>query len=297
MCAELNTILTRLTGKIVAAHASAINALREKSVSFRTKFLAYAKLFIIWLRRQFCGYALHNSIALIAIAIVLAIYISALVHAKAGEVAGAIGSLLGGLVGAAGAIYAVFLAMSRQRSEEKSKVSGAVRAEVLYFTKYVIGTLDVCIKVANGTVRIPRRDADSVARNLLVDPVVYPAVADRIDLLPHPLATVGFYTRIAEVKAMLAILAKPPQVSQTMNVSMPLEFMTADDALCVAICLITALDHAQPILHDNNDPDYRHQLSLLSGQEALNQIEQSLSAAHLAFPNADTLMQQDPAAN
>ena len=297
MCAGLKTFLTRLSGKIVAANARVRTLTYARCAACRTKFLKFANAAIIWLRNQICDYSVQACIALLILAVVLVAYIFALDHANAGEVAGAIGSLVGGFVGAVGAIYAVFLAMSRQRSEERTKVSGAIQAEVLYLCKYVTGTLDVCIKIANGTVKIPRRDADNVARNLLVDPVVYPAVADRIGLLPHPLATVGFYTRIAEVKAMLAILAKPPEVSQTMYVAAPPDFLNKNDAQCVAVCLITALDHAKPILRDDADPDYRDQLSLLSRKVTLSQIEDSLSAAQLAFPGAETIMQREPASS
>jgi hypothetical protein len=50
--------------------------------------------------------------------VLLAVFLTALRHSKSGEIAGALGSLIGGIVGAGGAVWAVFLALSRQRQEE-----------------------------------------------------------------------------------------------------------------------------------------------------------------------------------
>jgi hypothetical protein len=67
--------------------------------------------------------------------VLLAVFLTALRHSKSGELAGALGSLIGGIVGAGGAVWAVFLALSRQRQEETAKVAEAVRTEVTTLLK------------------------------------------------------------------------------------------------------------------------------------------------------------------
>jgi uncharacterized membrane protein YccC len=62
----------------------------------------------------------------------------ALIGSGAGEIAGALGSLIGGIIGAGGAVWAVFLLLSRQRQEESANVADAVRTEVTTLVKYVI---------------------------------------------------------------------------------------------------------------------------------------------------------------
>jgi hypothetical protein len=44
--------------------------------------------------------------------------------------------------------------------------------------------------------------------NPLVDPVIYPAVADRVGLLQRPQATIEFYMRVAEAKSNLAAIQR-----------------------------------------------------------------------------------------
>jgi hypothetical protein len=137
-----------------------------------------------------------------------------------GETAAALGGVLGGLVGAGGAVWAVYLAISGQRAEETAHVRSAVRTEVLSLVKYVIGALDTCIRVQEG-LRIPRQEATCISEHFAFEPVIYSAVADRVGLLPHPEATVGFYMRIAEAKAMLKVLAgAPAAVSQSRSTKM-----------------------------------------------------------------------------
>jgi len=143
-------------------------------------------------------------------------------------------------------------------------------------------------------VRIPRQEAASISKNLSLDPVVYPAVADRVGLLPHPEATVGFYMRIAEAKAMLELLAKPPPVSQTMNVSAPPQIVSPDNAATVADCLITALQLAQPIIADDTHSSERAWLDSMVKQTTLSQITACLELAQKSFPNAESFSNPNP---
>ncbi|MDR3514711.1 MAG: hypothetical protein P4M00_02765 [Azospirillaceae bacterium] len=223
--------------------------------------------------------------------VLLAFLVALSLTKDAGAFAGALGSVVGGLAGAGGAVWAVYLALSRQREEDISKVASAVRVEVLHMAKYAIGGIEVCIAIANKTVTIPRSDAGGIGLNFAVEPIVYRAVADRVGLLPHPEATVGFYMRLAEAKAAVDILAKPQPVSQTTNQWVPPQMVTPENAMSIVECLATALRHAHTILADDGYPDHREQLSTMARQEIVRQIAGSLDAAKVVFPNAESFIQ------
>ena len=57
---------------------------------------------------------------------------------------------IGGLIGAAGAVWAVYLTLGKQRREEIVKVSSAVATEIAALVKYIIGAVEICIEIANG---------------------------------------------------------------------------------------------------------------------------------------------------
>jgi hypothetical protein len=88
--------------------------------------------------------------------VLLAVFLTALRHSKSGELAGALGSLIGGIVGAGGAVWAVFLALSRQRQEETAKVAEAVRTEVTTLVKYAIGAVEICEQIKKGVIKVSR---------------------------------------------------------------------------------------------------------------------------------------------
>jgi hypothetical protein len=50
---------------------------------------------------------------------------------------------IGGLIGAAGAVWAVYLTLGKQRKEETEKVSSAVATEVTALAKYVMGAAKI----------------------------------------------------------------------------------------------------------------------------------------------------------
>src|ERR1700678_892821 len=79
-------------------------------------------------------------------AVLLLVFIVALAGSKAGEISSALGSLIGGMIGAGGAVWAVFLMLSRQRQEEATKVADAVRTEITTLVKYIIGAVEICQK-------------------------------------------------------------------------------------------------------------------------------------------------------
>src|SRR5665213_1477217 len=118
----------------------------------------------------------QNNNTLIGVTLVLGVgllawFVADVLGSTAGEQAAAFGAVIGGIVGAAGAVFAVYLTLSRQRNEDIAKVRTAVRTEVTTYSKYVIGALKTCEQIANG-LAIPMSDAPYVAKSL-VDPVIY----------------------------------------------------------------------------------------------------------------------------
>lgn len=209
-----------------------------------------------------------------------------------GEIAGALGSLIGGIIGAGGAVLAVYLALSSQRNEEAARSSDAVRTEVTTYAKYVIGGIEVCQQIANGTVRIPRQDARYVAKSFWADPIVYSAVADKIGLLPHPNATVEFYMRLSEARSMLEALRTRTNPESAIYVAPPPEFITPEFAASVADSLITALQLARAIIGDEIQLDSgKPHLGTWIKITVVRQIDQCLESAKLSFPNAESFQQ------
>ncbi len=240
-----------------------------------------------WLHSHLTDHGAQAKVGVAVLSVMLLGFVVALSFTRdAGAFAGAFGSVVGGLIGAGGAVWAVYLAMSRQRDEEVAKVAAAIRAEVLYLTKYVIGGIEICVAISQGKAALPRLDAKTISNNFAFEPVVYPAVADRVGLLPHPQATVGFYMRIAEAKSVAALLATPPLASSFVNQSGPPQMVSAENASAIADCLSTALQHAHSILTDDSNPDYRTQLDVESRQATLQMIATSLAEATATFPNA-----------
>jgi hypothetical protein len=65
-------------------------------------------------------------LACVLVAILLLGFIFALAGSKADEISSALGSLIEGMVGAGGAVWAVFLMLSRQRQEEATSATRAI---------------------------------------------------------------------------------------------------------------------------------------------------------------------------
>jgi hypothetical protein len=84
----------------------------------------------------------------------MAWFFADVLDSKAGERAAAFGAVIGGLIGAGAAVMAVRLTVKSQRGEDSAKVRAAVRIEVITYTKYVIGALEVCKQVATRVVGI-----------------------------------------------------------------------------------------------------------------------------------------------
>ncbi len=93
--------------------------------------------------------------------------------------------------------------------------------------KNVIGAVEVCEDIAKRHLQIPRQDAGYIVKNFASDPIVYPAVADRVGLLPHPNATIEFYMRLAEAKTMVDALRTKTDRPSATYVSAPMEYVKA----------------------------------------------------------------------
>lgn len=191
---------------------------------------------------------------------------------------------IGGLIGAAGAVWAVYLTLGKQRKEETKKVSSAVATEVAALVKYVIGAVEICIEIAKGARRVPQTDAGYIVRKVLPKPTVYNAVADRVGLLPHPDATTQFYFRIEEVKAAASAVETAAKFQWTPGIGGSPPLMTRDLVLPIADILITALQLARPILCDTKSgPQSEQRVREIT----VIQIDECLATAKQAFPDAE----------
>jgi hypothetical protein len=216
-------------------------------------------------------------------------FLVCLFESRPGEIAGALGSFIGGLIGAGAAVGAVFVLIWRQTKDEAEKVSEAVKIEITTLAKYVIGATEICQKIKLGEVQIPRQDAHYIVKNFANDPVIYPAVADRIGLLSHPQATTEFYMRLVEARVMVEMLQKKTTPQGIMHTSPSPDYVTADFAGSVADSLLTALQLARPIIA--NEPEAPH-LMLSVGQVVTRQLDECLRSAKRSFPDAESFKNQ-----
>jgi hypothetical protein len=213
----------------------------------------------------------------------LAWFFADLLDSKSGERVAAFGAVIGGIIGAGGAVFAVYLAMTGQRREDMAKVRAAVRTEVSTYSKYVISALKTCKEIAAQGLKIPTVNADYVGKNLL-DPVIYPAVADRVGLLRRPQATIEFYMRITEARSNLAAIQKKDAGLTSNQAAMT--YIQPSNAEVVADSLITALQMARHIIADD-DPT-RTEMDVWIQRVILGDIDAALASAEITFPNAES---------
>jgi len=211
-------------------------------------------------------------------------FFAALMGSKtAGEIAGALGSFIGGIVGAGGAVIADYLTLATQRKAETVKVAVAVRTEVAALAKYVMGAVEICQHIASGIRQVPVSDASYIIRKLMVEPIVYPAVADRIGLLPHANATTEFYMRLSEAKTIVE------SMQMAFRQAPAAQLVTPDLAATIADSLITTLQLARGILGDDEaDPAERAHFEGWVRGIMVNQIDDCLRSAKVTWPNAES---------
>jgi hypothetical protein len=215
------------------------------------------------------------------------LFLAALTRSGAGEIAGTLGSLIGGIVGAGGAVWAVFLMLSRQRNEETAKVAEAIKTEVTTLVKYVIGAVGICEQLKKG-LQVPRQDAHYIVKNFAGDPVIYPAVADRVGILPHPHATAEFYMRVLEAKVMVEMFRTKTDAPGIMYTAARIEYVTPEFAGSVADSLLTALQLARPIVADEDISIIKTQFSEWVQSVVVAQIDDCLNSAKQVFPDAES---------
>jgi hypothetical protein len=220
--------------------------------------------------------------------VLIAVFYNALRHSKSGELAAALGSLIGGIVGAGGAVWAVFLALSRQRREETEKIAEAVRTEVTTLVKYAIGAVGICEQIKKGIIKLPRQDAHYIVKNFAGDPIIYPAVADRVGLLRHPHATAEFYMRISEAKVMVEMLRTKTDGPGIMYTAAPVDFVSPQFAGSVADSLLTALQLARSIVADEEMAVGKLQFTAWVQSVVVAQIDDCLASAKETFPDAES---------
>jgi hypothetical protein len=220
--------------------------------------------------------------------ITLAVFLNALRHSKSGEIAGALGSFIGGVVGAGGAVWAVFLTLSQQRREETEKVTEAVRTEITALVKYAIGAIIICEQIKRRVIQVPRQDAHYIVKNFAGDPIIYPAVADRVGLLPRADAIAQFYMRILEAKVMVEMFRTKTNPPGIMYTPAPQEYVTAEFAGSVADSLLTALQLARAILADEPMSVSKSQFTGWVQSVTVAQIDDCLNSAKATFPDAES---------
>jgi hypothetical protein len=193
------------------------------------------------------------------------------------------------------------LAMDRQlssqseaQSAEKLNVCVALRAEVIAFAKFVIGALGNCEGIAKGTTKVPRSDANAIVRGLQ-EPMVFPAVADRIAALANPHLPVQFYMRIEEAKSMANTLSLATVAYGVANVQFPVTLVGRADALAIADSLITALQIGRAIVAD--EPVNASPAEKFVTTQILNDIDAAMVSALATFPDAESFGEPNPAAN
>jgi hypothetical protein len=217
------------------------------------------------------------------------LFVTALWHSSHGEVAGALGGVVGGMLAAGAAVLAVRLTISQQRREDSLNVNDAIITEVTAFAKYVIGSVEICQKIASREIEVPREKARYIVSKLWGGPVIYSAVADRIGLLRHPNAATEFYMRLAECRAMIESLLAKTEIESTTFVG-PTEKLkvTKEEASIIADSLITALQLAYAVITDKGGPSAKTQLAIMIRDTTLRDIDKCLASAKVSFPNAES---------
>jgi len=122
-----------------------------------------------------------------------------------GEIVGALASVLGGIISAAGAAVAVYLTLSGQRKEDRTRIQGALVREVIEFSRLAVGHLGTCEKIRARVIEMPVPKLPQAIQ--MPAPIVYPAIADKIGFLKSPQHVVAFYMRIKEIEIMAQAVA------------------------------------------------------------------------------------------
>jgi hypothetical protein len=159
---------------------------------------------------------------------------------------------------------------------------------VTTLVKYAIGAITICEQIKKGIINVPRQDAHYIVKNFAGEPVIYPAVADRVGLLRHPHATAEFYMRIVEAKIMVEMLRIKTDVPGHMYTAAPVELVTPQFASSVADSLLTALQLARAIVADEEMSVGKSQFTAWVQSVVVAQIDDCLKSAIETFPDAES---------
>jgi hypothetical protein len=188
----------------------------------------------------------------------------ALLSSKPGEIAGALGSVVGGMIGASGAAVAVYLTLAAQREEDRTRINAALAREIAEFARMVVGHLETCENIRAGVITLP---AATLAEAMeMPQPIIYPAVADKVGLLLRPQRAVAFYARIIEMGMMVRTISRGPLAKTALRgVDIKHVVEAWVDIAHFAELIITDTepgDHFDQALKDSILRDLRHQVAL-----------------------------------
>ena len=189
----------------------------------------------------------------------------ALFSSKPGEIAGSLGSVVGGMIGALGAALAVYLTLSTQRQEDRRRIDGALGREVAEFARQVVRGLETCETILSEGLELPRARLPEAME--MPQPIIYPAVADKVGVLSNPQRAVAFYTHILEIGILARDVSRTPLAETTT--------LTQADLQALVLQLVYAANLAELIIKDLEPEDdfgrranaqvlrdLRHQISL-----------------------------------
>jgi hypothetical protein len=204
-------------------------------------------------------------------AVSVAVLIFFLMDSKPGEIAGALGGIIGGMIGASGAAIAVYLTLSAQRVEDRTRIRNALVREVIEFSRLVVGHLETCENIRAGIIALPVPKLTKAMQ--MPSPIIYPAVADKVGLLPSPQNVVAFYARIVEiVMIMVPAIADDPARQQAI--------LSGNDIRILVEAWLDILQFANGIIQDSY---HNVTFDLAVRQSILNDIATQSASARQRF--------------
>lgn len=199
-----------------------------------------------------------------------------------------LGNVLGGMVGVFGAALAVYLTLWTQRKDESQKASAAVYREVMELTRFVIRNLRLCRVLYDGSLSIA---GDALPSAMAIpEPVIYPAVADRIGRLGASQQLVRFYIELSEARLLVEyIFAMYDWLHEgramAFGQGMGNEKFELLGEVYVRICRRAEAIIGSADIDSASEPSLRASLS--------TEIKHALAQARATFPNLDDLAVSD----
>ena len=236
----------------------------------------------------------HNTLVGVGLGLALLLvigFVVALMDSKAGEVAGALGAVIGGAIGAGGAAAAVYLTLAGMRADDTEIVSAAIMAEVAELCKFPIGQLGACFVIQAGGLDAPKTSLPALMHT--PEPVIFPAVANRVSRLSMATLIVSFYSRLHETRGVIEIIVLAPPAPPAVEKLGPKHIQGLADLL-ISQCQV-----AKMILESVEQSTIKEtELVRARRLHMLRQIDEQLATARLLFPKAESFDgQQTPASH